>query len=296
MAAVGAGAEGSAAVRAAFLAVEDLEDLAAEAAEEAAPQEAGSVMWTGDYGMRDLQELLKNLVERLHGACAANLESILLYGSAAREDFHERSDVNVLCILRSLQVEELARVSGVVKWWTAAEKQPAPLFFSEEELRQSADVFSIELLDMQRSHRVLYGADPVANIKVPLNLHRIQVEHELRTLLLRLRQHFVREAENQRDLAAVLAKTFSSALTLLRHTLIAFQEQPPSAQVDVFARINALTGASALAFEAVSRLREAADPDGGVGAIYGAYLTALGKVIAALDRHLPKHQWQRAGK
>jgi len=253
-------------------------------------------MWTGDYGMRDVQELLKNLVERLHEACAANLESIILYGSAARDDFHEHSDVNVLCILRSLQVEELARVSGVVKWWTGAQKQPAPLFFTAEELRHSADVFSIELLDMKRSHRVLYGSDPVANITVPLNLHRIQVEHELRTLLLKLRQHFVRETENQRELAAVLAKTFSSALTLLRHTLIAFQEQPPNAQREVFGRVAALTGASASAFEAVSRLRDAKDPDSGAVAIYGAYLTALERVIIALDQHLPKHQWQRAGK
>jgi len=253
-------------------------------------------MWTGDYGMRDAQELLKNLVERLHEACASNLESIILYGSAARDDFHEHSDVNVLCILRSLQVEELGRVSGVVKWWTVAQKQPAPLFITAEELRHSADVFSIELLDMQRSHRVLYGSDPVANVAVPLNLHRIQVEHELRTLLLKLRQHFVREVENQRELAAVLAKTFSSAQTLLRHTLIAFQEQPPNAQREVLSRVAALTGASASAFEAVWRLRDAKDQDGAAAPIYGAYLTALESVIAALDQHLPKHQWQRARK
>jgi hypothetical protein len=30
--------------------------------------------------------------------------------------------------------------------------------------------------------------------------------------------------------------------------------------------------------------------------VYDAYLNALEKVIAALDHHLPKHQWQRAGK
>src|SRR5260370_307066 len=56
--------------------------------------------------MRDVNEALKNLVERLHEAAAENLESILLYGSAARGDFHEaHSDLNVLCTLRSLRVE-----------------------------------------------------------------------------------------------------------------------------------------------------------------------------------------------
>src|SRR4029077_17758439 len=104
--------------------------------------------------MGDVHEALKNLVERLHEAARDNLESIILYGSAVRGDFHEaHSDLNVLCILRSLRAAELARVSAVVKWWIAVHHQPAPLFFGAEELLQSADVFAIELLDMQQSHR-----------------------------------------------------------------------------------------------------------------------------------------------
>jgi hypothetical protein len=248
--------------------------------------------------MADTHEALKNLVERLHQAAKENLESVILYGSAARGDFHEaHSDLNVLCVLRSLRATELARVSPVVKWWTTSQHQPAPLFFSADELQRSADVFAIEFLDMQQSHRVLYGSDPVAAIKVPMNLHRVQVEHELRTLLLKLRQHLLREAENLHELAAVLAKSFSSALALLRHTLIAFQEQPPAAASEVFARIAALTGASAPALAAVQKLREASGPDKDtVLSTYDGYLAALEKVIAALDRHLPKNQWQRAAK
>jgi len=248
--------------------------------------------------MADVHEALKNLVERLHEAARDNLESVILYGSAARNDFHEaHSDLNILCILRSLRATDLARVSAVVKWWTTAQHQAAPLFFAFAELRQSADVFAIELLDMQQSHRVLYGSDVIAGISVPMNLHRVQVEHELRTLLLKLRQHLLREAGNPHELGAVLAKSFSSALTLLRHALIAFQEQPPNAANDVFVRIAALTATNASAFEAVQRLREAKSLDTNIVlSVYDAYLAALEKVIAALDHHLPKHQWQRAGK
>ena len=60
-----------------------------------------------------------------------------------------------------------------------------------EELRESADVFAIELIDIQRSHRTLFGQDVVAAINVPMNLHRVEVEHELRTTLLRLRHHLL---------------------------------------------------------------------------------------------------------
>jgi len=248
--------------------------------------------------MTDVNESLKNLVERLHEAAKDNLESIILYGSAARDDFQEaHSDLNVLCILRSLRTADLGRVSAVVKWWTGTQHQPAPLFFSPAELAQSADVFAIELLDMQQNHRVLYGSDVIAGIRVPMNLHRVQVEHELRTLLLKLRQHLVREAANPHEVAAVLAKSSSSALTLLRHTLIAFQEHPPSAVSDLFARIAVVTGADASAFEAVRRLRQAQRLDTDkVLPVYDDYLSALQKVIAALDHHLPKRQWQRTAK
>jgi hypothetical protein len=247
--------------------------------------------------MADEHERLKNLVERLHEAAKDNLESIILYGSAARGDFNEaHSDLNVLCVLHSLQAADLSRVSPVVKWWTRTQHQPAPLFFSATELRQSADVFAIELLDMQQSHRVLYGSDVIAGITIPTNLHRVQVEHELRTLLLGLRQHLLREAGNPHELGAVLAKSFSSALTLLRHTLMALQEQPQNAAGEVFTRVAALTGADASAFEAVKRLREAKSLNAEVVLpVYDAYLAALHKVIAALNHHLPKQQWQRAG-
>ena len=248
--------------------------------------------------MSDAHEALKNLVERLHEAARDNLESIILYGSAAGGNFHDaHSDLNVLCTLRLLRAAELERISPAVKWWTTEQHQSPPLFFSAEELRQSADVFPIELLDMQRNHRVLYGADPIAHINVPMNLHRVQVEHELRTLLLKLRQHLVREAGNSQELGSVLAKSLSSTLTLLRHTLIAFQEQPPNAPSEIFGRIAVLTAASQHAFEEVQGLRQARSLDKqSVPAVYDGYLTALEKVITALDHHLPKRQWQRTAK
>jgi predicted nucleotidyltransferase len=241
-----------------------------------------------------MHERLKNLVERLHEALGSNLESVIVYGSAARGDFREgRSDLNVLCSVRSLAMEQLAQVAPVVKWWTGVEKQPAPLFFTKEELERSADVFAIELLDMQENHQVLYGNDVVAGIQVPLNLHRIQVEHDLRAVLIKLRQHFLHDAGNPAGLSAILAKSFSSVMTLLRHTLIAVQEKCPAAQKEVIAKIASMSGANAKALEEVSHLRESEVPDASVSGAYSEYLAAIERVISALDRHAPKHQWQR---
>src|SRR5215467_4896158 len=240
---------------------------------------------------------LTELVKRLKEFAATNLECVILFGSAARGDFREgHSDLNIACILRSLTVEELGRLTGVVKWWCVDQKEPAPLFFTHEELREAADVFSIEILDMKQGRRVLYGEDLVAAIEVPMNLHRLQIERDLRTVLLKLRQHYLRAPGNAHELAPVLRKSFSGVLTLLRHTLIAFGEAAPGHGKEIVARAAAVTGADASPFDALLKLRESGEFHGDVVPVYGAYLNAIEKVLHALDHHFPKREWQRVKK
>jgi predicted nucleotidyltransferase len=240
---------------------------------------------------------LSELVNRLKELAGANLHSVILYGSAARGDFHEqRSDLNVLCVLGSLAAAELRRVAPAVQWWISEQREPAPLFFTEEELRRSSDVFAIEILDIRDAHRVLHGKDPVATINIPMNLHRVELEHELRTTLVKLRQHFLLASGNSRELSAVLAKSASSVVTLFRHVLIAFDETPPASRKEIMVRAAAIGGADASALAAAFQLRETGEAGADIVAIYGAYLQAIEKVIVALDRLIPKHEWQRVAK
>jgi len=58
--------------------------------------------------MLSTETKLTELVNRLKEFAGANLECVILFGSAARGDFREgHSDLNVVCILHSLSVEEL---------------------------------------------------------------------------------------------------------------------------------------------------------------------------------------------
>ena len=134
---------------------------------------------------------LTDLVTRLKNAAGSNLLSVILYGSAATEEFHEgHSDLNILCVMRSLGRDDLSKLHAVSAWW-AKKGHPAPLFFTHNELHDSADIFAIELLDIKAAHRILHGEDVVASLYVPMDLHRLHVERELRNNTLRLRQHYV---------------------------------------------------------------------------------------------------------
>jgi hypothetical protein len=181
----------------------------------------------------------------------------------------------------------------VVSWWTRELKEPAPLFFLTEELRRSTDVFAIESLDAKRSHRVLFGKDVVADLEIPMNLHRVEVERDLRELLLKLRHHVLHAGRNEMELSAVLKKSISTAKTLLRHTILTFGEEPPAHAREIFARVAELTGAEASAFTDVLDYRETGKWLKDSLHAYDKYMHGLEKVIDALDTKVPKREWQR---
>jgi len=146
------------------------------------------------------QQQINDFVTRLQQAAGANLESVILYGSAATAEFvAEFSDVNLLCILGETSFPALAKVAPVMEWWNK-KKHPTPLVMTLGELSRSADVFAIELLDMHEHHRVLFGNDALNGLTVPLHLHRAQVEYELREKLILLRQRLLLAAGDKSKL------------------------------------------------------------------------------------------------
>lgn len=242
-------------------------------------------------------ELLQQFVTLARNAVGDNLESVVLYGSTVRGDAQAPySDLNLLCVVRSTARGELEKMASLVNWWSQGQGQRSPLIFTADELRRSADVFAIELLDMQRAHRVLYGAEIIAGIPVPMNLHRVQVEHELRTLIQKLRQHYLHGPAEEAGLRTVLAKSVSSVVTLLRHTLIAMDHDAPIDRHEVLNQIHKHMGVNVHALQTVLELRKTSNAKGNVGSLYGGYLEALEHICDQLDRVLPKQEWQRVGK
>jgi len=242
------------------------------------------------------EELLQQFVTLARNAVGDNLESVVLYGSTVRGDAQAPySDLNLLCVVRSASRAELEKMASLVHWWSQGQGQRSPLIFTADELRRSADVFAIELLDMQRAHRVLYGAEIIAGIPVPMNLHRVQVEHELRTLIQKLRQHYLHGPAEEASLRTVLAKSLSSVVTLLRHTLIAMDRDAAIERQDLLHQVHRHLGVNVHALQAVLELRKTPSAKGNVGSLYGNYLEVLEHICDQLDRVLPKKEWQRVG-
>ncbi len=199
---------------------------------------------------------LDQLVLKLKAAAADNLRAVILYGSAATEEFHAKhSDLNLLCLVDRADAAQLEALHGPVEWWIRR-GQRAPLVFTVDELRRSADIFTIELLDMKSRHRILYGENVLAEISVPLHYHSIQVERELRTDWLRLRQAILAAPKKSKVYLELMVSSFSAFAALFRHALIALGEAPAETKREAIDRIAQFAGADPAGFHTILGVRE----------------------------------------
>jgi hypothetical protein len=234
------------------------------------------------------EEQLAEFVKKLRDAARDNLISVILYGSAVAGDFHaEYSDLNLFCVLRDSSFAALQRVVPVAKWWNK-KKQPPPLVMTLGEIEHSTDVFSIELMDMQQHHRVLFGEDVLERLTIPKTLHRVQVEYELREKLSLLRRHLLLAAGNDSRMWELLTGSVSSFITLFRHALLTLGQDAPPGKREAVKVLAGHIGFDASGFLQVLDVRERRVKPGelDVADVFSRYLTALEQVTSAVDKML----------
>lgn len=205
-----------------------------------------------------MEDKLAEFVRRLKQALGDDLKAVVLYGSALTGEFlSKHSDLNTLCIVEHSGYAELDRLHEPVRWWIRQGRgHPAPLVFTLEELRRSADVFAIELVDIKLHHRMLFGSDFFEQFEVPLQLHALQLEREFRVNWIRLREAVLAAPPRRTPRLAIMLSSVSSFCTLFRHALWALTGQMPGKKREAVDGIATLTGGDPTGFRTVLEVRE----------------------------------------
>ena len=231
------------------------------------------------------ENLTTEFVDKTRAAAGENLVSIVLYGSGVEGEFHpEYSDLNLLCVLRDVSFASLAKIADVIKWWCGKKHQP-PLVLTPQELKTTADVFSIEFVDMKQRQRVLYGEDVLSALHVPMHLHRSQLEYELREKLFLLRQHLLMAGTNEKQVWEVMLHSLSSFTTLFRHALIELGESQRKHSREAVAELAARLNFDASAFVQLMDVRASKTDRKQLRAsdVAQRYLSAIEQVATAVD-------------
>jgi predicted nucleotidyltransferase len=233
------------------------------------------------------EKLIDEFVERMRAAAGTNLLATILYGSVAAGDYvADYSDVNLLCVLCETSFASIEALAPAIEWW-GKQKHRVPLLMNAEEIRRSADVFSIEFLDMRRHYRVLWGEDILKTLEIPMRLHRAQVEYELRekTILLRQRLLVSGNAEAKWEL---LLRSLPAFGTLFRHALIALGDAGAGTKREAAAVLADKVGIDAGVFGELLDIRERKKDRKSVNVdeIFARYLKLVEQVTAAVDKML----------
>jgi predicted nucleotidyltransferase len=201
---------------------------------------------------RPVQTAIEAFVTAVRDAFAADLQSVILFGSAASGELRVTSDVNMLVLLRRFDAAAIDRVRP------AAEKARLqinlrPMWILVEELPLAAEAFAVKYGDIAHRHVVLFGTDPFADLHIPRSASIARLRQVLLNLVLRLRAQWIAHGGHEERLALVLTDAIGP-LRVAAATLLALQGQPAPSPKEALLRLAGPDAANAL--RDVSAVRE----------------------------------------
>lgn len=204
---------------------------------------------------KDPEQIATGFGEDLRAAFGVDLQSLLLVGSAVRGDFVPgKSDVNTLVILSQEGMDWLEKAYPVLQKWKR-KKLAVPHFMLPDAVEQALDSYPLEFLDFKTSHKVILGPDFLADVDIPAEPLRLQIERELRGKLFLLRQVFASEAGHNRQLESVLRRSVS-VFTVVFQGLLELGKRPiPADRLTLFKNTAALVGFSDRIFLNILEIR-----------------------------------------
>jgi predicted nucleotidyltransferase len=175
----------------------------------------------------DVARALDDFVAATRDAFGDQLESVVLYGSAAEGALRTTSDVNVIVVVRAFERQRAERLREASRRAHAAVRLRA-MFLLAEEVAGAAEAFAQKFDDVRRRHRVLWGRDPFATLSPSRAALVGRVNQVLLNLTLRLRAAYVERGLHEEQLVALIADAAAPLRTAAASLLELEGRQPAS--------------------------------------------------------------------
>lgn len=232
-----------------------------------------------------VSRVLNEFIDEAQAAFAADLKSIVLFGSAAEGRLRATSDVNLLLVLGRFDPARAEALRSPLRLAQAAIRL-SPMFVLEAELSSAITAFAEKFSDILRRRKVLYGEDPFVGIEIPRAILAARLEQVLLNLILRLREAYVMRGLREEQLAIAIAEAAgplrSCAAMLLE--LEGQGENSPRAALEKYVKS---TGEAAW-LESLPRMSEAREQRVLPAGVSGPVLLRLIDVARSIENRLQK--------
>lgn len=161
---------------------------------------------------------LRIVLARAIAGFGSNLESVVLYGSAAEGRLRATSDVNVIFVLRQWQQSQADVFREPLRTAEAAIKLRA-MFLLHSEVLPAAIAFAQKFTDVIHRHKVLYGSNPFAELQIPRASKIIRLKQVLLNATLRMREIYMSRSQREEQVTLSIAE-FAGALRPAAATLL----------------------------------------------------------------------------
>ena len=167
----------------------------------------------------NVEGLFEDFIKQMKSIFNAELISIYLYGSAARDEYIQgKSDVNFLVIIQS---DGLINLSSVWEYLQRFRKLgiATPLVLTSSYVDSSLDTFPLEFLNMMEANSLILGEDILAELKINNDYLRLQIERELKSKLLSLRQGYMESLGSRDGIQNLISISLPAFTAIFRGTL-----------------------------------------------------------------------------
>jgi predicted nucleotidyltransferase len=211
-----------------------------------------------------------------------DLVSIILYGSAAGEDFDpQQSDINLLIVLTSMDLELISK-SADIQIKLFQKRFSKPLFMDKEYIASSCDSYPLEFLGMKERYVVLAGEDVLSSISPQINDLRLQVERELKGKWLHLIDEYTFACKNQKRLAQLIDISLKAFIPLFRALLKLKGVSAPSVRKEILPAVESAFSIDGSPFQTIEKLKTEGNFTE-LKAKFTDYSKAIKKLIDAIE-------------
>jgi hypothetical protein len=235
------------------------------------------------------EKAIAQIAEEVRLVFGTDLVSLVLYGSAAGEDFVPgRSDLNVTIVLEKLGCAQLKALhQHLPKWHKLG--MATPLLLDRHFIERGRDAFPMEFHDIKAQHRVLFGEEVFASMSIDGRHLRYQAEHEARGKLLRLRTLYAEVGADRKRLEALMLDSVKTFLIIMRNLIRLRAGEAHTRYLQVLDQFEEHFVERFPTTRHVIRVKLGMDRwSDGIDAAFSAYLGEVEQLVDLIDRLTPE--------